>query len=66
MAIGISGSGGSAGPAESGQVTNVSSGQLVFPGGSVSSGTGMSLLTWLVIAAVAGVGTYIVRKKRKG
>lgn len=67
--IGISGSGGSAGPAVSGGMDTTSSGRVILPGGTVgdSGGSGgMSLTVWMIIAVVAGIGAFLVRRKLKG
>lgn len=67
--IGISGSGGSAGPAQSGGMQTTSSGQVIMPGGTVSDSGGsggMSLTGWMIIAVVAGIGAFFVRRKLKG
>jgi hypothetical protein len=67
MAIGISGSGGSAGGAASGGGPLQNSGEIVFSNANASTGvaSGMSLLGWLAIAAVAGIGAFFVTKKLK-
>ncbi len=69
IGLSVSGSGGSAGPAQSGGMQTTSSGQVIMPGGTVSAtggSGGISLTGWMIIAVVAGIGTFFVRRKLKG